>query len=416
MSKHGKKSVDAQRTFDREQLYAPHRGHRAREVDGHPQVRRDGRSGVPPRRRPPQGRPDDPRHRVAAARHRQERARAPCSPQGDAAREARGGGCRRRRLRRPHRADRGRLPRLRRRHRHPRPHGPGRQARPHPRAARPDAEPEDRHRHQRGRQDRRRVQGGQGRVPHRPLRQRARADRQGELRRHGAARELPRPCSTSCCGPSPRRPRAGTCKAVTTELDDGPGRARSTRAFTRIDEHARRRPRSTAHCSTTSSATDLRSLRGNGALRPTGRLRRTRRSRSDGTSRVSAASVPVRFSARGNTMARPEKVAVVDEIRTKLGGGRRDRAHRVPRADGPRAGRAARRRCARRAPSTRCSRTRWPAGRSRAAASTRSRRCSRARWRSRSCAATPPPRRRRCASSARTTRRWSSRAGCSASG
>ena len=39
-------------------------------------------------------------------------------------------------------------------------------------------------------QDRRRVQGGQGRVPHRPLRQRARADRQGELR-------VPTTCSSN---------------------------------------------------------------------------------------------------------------------------------------------------------------------------------------------------------------------------
>ena len=35
------------------------------------------------------------------------------------------------------------------------------------------------------------------------------------------------------------------------------------------------------------------------------------------------------------------------------------------------------------------------------------RRCSRARWRSRSCRATPPRRPRRCATSARTTRRSS---------
>ena len=59
---------------------------------------------------------------------------------------------------------------------------PGGQARPHARTARAHAQPEDGHRHQRRRQDRRGVQGGQGRVPHRPPRQRARADRQGELR------------------------------------------------------------------------------------------------------------------------------------------------------------------------------------------------------------------------------------------
>ena len=113
--------------------------------------------------------------------------------------------------------------------------------------------------------------------------------------------------------------------------------------------------------------------------------------------------VPCPLSARGNQMARPEKVAVVDEIRTKLGGGRRRGAHRVPRPDGPRAGRPARRRCARPAPSTRCSRTRWPAGPSRAAASTSIAVAVRGPGRrSRSCAATPRPRRRRCATSART--------------
>ena len=46
----------------------------------------------------------------------------------------------------------------------------------------PDAEPEDRHRHPGRRPRRRRVQGRQGRVPHRPLRQRARHHRQGQLR------------------------------------------------------------------------------------------------------------------------------------------------------------------------------------------------------------------------------------------
>ena len=50
----------------------------------------------------------------------------------------------------------------------------------------------------------------QGRVPHRPLRQRARADRQGQLRRRRRWSRTTTPCSTSCCGPSPRRRRAGT--------------------------------------------------------------------------------------------------------------------------------------------------------------------------------------------------------------
>ena len=71
--------------------------------------------------------------------------------------------------------------RLRRRHRHARPHAARRPARPHARPPGSDAEPEDRHRHRRGRQGRRRVQGRQGRVPHRSVRQHPRADRQGEL-------------------------------------------------------------------------------------------------------------------------------------------------------------------------------------------------------------------------------------------
>ena len=42
------------------------RGVRPREVAGEAQVRRDRRDRVAPRRRSPQGRPDDPRHRLAA--------------------------------------------------------------------------------------------------------------------------------------------------------------------------------------------------------------------------------------------------------------------------------------------------------------------------------------------------------------
>ena len=89
---------------------------------------------------------------------------------------------------------------------------------------------------------------------------------------------------------------------------------------------------------------------------------------------VSAAS---RFfvSRESARMARPEKVAVVEEIRTKFGGGRRDRPHRVPRPHRARAREPARRRCARPAPSTRSSRTRWRGGPSRRPASTSWRRC-----------------------------------------
>ena len=75
----------------------------------------------------------------------------------------------------------------------------------------PDAQPEDRHGHHRRRQGRRRVQGRQGRVPHRPLRQRARAARQGQLRARRAGGATSAPCSTSCSGRSRHRPRAATC-------------------------------------------------------------------------------------------------------------------------------------------------------------------------------------------------------------
>ena len=84
-------------------------------------------------------------------------------------------------------------------------------ARPGARPARADAEPEDRHRHQRRRPCGHRVQGRQGRVPHRPLRQHPRAARQGELRAAPRWRPTSGPCSTSCSGPSRRRPRGATC-------------------------------------------------------------------------------------------------------------------------------------------------------------------------------------------------------------
>ena len=196
----------------------------------------------PPRGRPPQGRPDDPRHGVVAARHRQDgpgrgvrhRRRGP---------RGRGGRRRHRRRRRPHRPGRGRLPRLRRGDRHPRPDGQGRQARPHARPAWPDAEPEDRHRHQRGGQDRRRVQGGQGRVPHRPLRQRARAGRQGELRDAGAARELPRGARRAAAGQAGRL--EGPVHPVGHgQLHDGPRACTSTRRSPG-SKRLRRCPRST---------------------------------------------------------------------------------------------------------------------------------------------------------------------------
>ena len=83
--------------------------------------------------------------------------------------------------------------------------------------------PKTGHGHARRRQGGRGVQGRQGRVPHRPVRQRARPARQGELRRGGARREL--------LGRARRDP-AGEAGVVEGPLpperepvvDDGPGR------------------------------------------------------------------------------------------------------------------------------------------------------------------------------------------------
>ena len=189
------------------------RGARAREGAGDAQVRRDGRGGVPARRRSPQGRPDDARHRVAAARHRQGRA---------------GRGVRRRRrgargARRPAPTSSapttssteieggfldfdvaiatpdlmgqvGKLGRVL---------GP-RGLMPNPKTGTVTTDVG---------KTVGRVQGRQGRVPHRPLRQRARADRQGELPDRVAARRTTTRCSTSCMRAKPASAKGRYLKA-----------------------------------------------------------------------------------------------------------------------------------------------------------------------------------------------------------
>ena len=141
------------RRYDRSPAARTRQGVRAGEVALDPQLRRD-------RSRSRSGSASTPARptRCCAARCRCRPARArtcasPCSPRAT------------RRTRRASagadvvgaddlvEAGRGRVPRLRRRDRDPRPHGPGRQARPGARSARPDAQPEDRNRHQRRRQD-----------------------------------------------------------------------------------------------------------------------------------------------------------------------------------------------------------------------------------------------------------------------
>ena len=80
MTKHGKKYTDAMRRYDRERVYAPAealdlvKSLATRKFDETVEV------GVPPRGRPPQGRPDDPRHRVAAATAPASRRGSWCSP------------------------------------------------------------------------------------------------------------------------------------------------------------------------------------------------------------------------------------------------------------------------------------------------------------------------------------------------
>ena len=112
---------------------------------------------------------------------------------GPAGPRRRGRRSRLRRRRRPRQESRGGgLDRLRRGDRHPADDGHGRQARPRARPAGQDAQPEGRHGHRRHREGGHRVQGGQGRVPHRPPGDRPHGDRQGQPRRRQTARQLHR--------------------------------------------------------------------------------------------------------------------------------------------------------------------------------------------------------------------------------
>ena len=169
------------------------------------------------------------------------------------------------------------------------------------------------------------VQGRQGRVPHRPLRQRARADRQGELRRR-------RRCSTNyhavldeLLRAKPASAKGRYLKAVTASSTMGPG----------VQDRPDRHPRSTSTSpaavvvafvrSTTSSATDLRSLRGNGRRSQAigDGARRTRRSRSTGRPACLRRPVPVRFCERQH------------DGETREGRGRRGDPHQARRRPTP---------------------------------------------------------------------------------
>ncbi len=108
---------------------------------------------------------------------------------GEKAKEAEAERRRLRRRRGPRGQGPGRLHGLRPRHRHARHDGPGRQARAHPRPARPHAEPQGRHGHVRREDGRVRGQGRQGRVPRREGGHRPRPHRQGLVHREGALRQ-----------------------------------------------------------------------------------------------------------------------------------------------------------------------------------------------------------------------------------
>ena len=156
----GKKLTDALKTLRPRPVLHADRGAGHRQDDGQGRLRRERRRRRAPRRRPAQGRPDGPRHRRPAGRHRQGRARRRVRRRRRRRRGARGRR-RHRRRRRPRRPGRGGQVRLRRGHRHARHDAARRPPRPGPRAPRPDAEPEDRHRHHRRRPGRaREFKGG----------------------------------------------------------------------------------------------------------------------------------------------------------------------------------------------------------------------------------------------------------------
>ena len=144
-----------------------------------------------------------------------------------------------------------------------------------------------------------RVQGRQGRVPHRPLRQRARADRQGQLPGRGARQELRR---------GARRDRAGQArggegpyiKGITTSSTMGPGVKISTdaRVEVRLSAVAKYPDRS---CEAELRRRSVRSRRlSHGSLAFAGTGARVRRgnSRSDVQTEVAA---PTTSSTRPST-------------------------------------------------------------------------------------------------------------------
>ena len=438
MAQHGKKYIDAAKRFDRETLHSP--GEALELVKSLAPAKFDEtvemavRLGVDPRKADqmvrgtvslPAGTGKDVRVAVFAAG---DAARRPATPAPTVGADDLAAQVERRHAR------------LRRGHRHARPDAAGRPARSGARPARPDAEPQDRHGHQRRGQGRQRVQGRQGRVPHRPLRQRPRAARQGQLRPRRPGRQLPGRASTSSSGPSRRRPRAATSADLALSSTMGPGikvdptacgppthrapRSESSRPPAEYDRPALWIARPLAADSlplASKSPTEpvlaetsgpLGSERAPGPpdeanLCHSRGVRVCGRPLSLSGTRPRRARVEVRWRTRDRRRSRwstrcaggstPPTAALLTEYRG---------LNVADIAD-------LRRALATPAATTRSTRTRWCASPPATSAS-RSRTCSRARRPSRSSTAIAVPWPRRCGTSPAPTRTWSSRAACSA--
>ncbi len=154
-------------------------------------------------------RPDGPRRRQPAQRHRQDRARGGLRPRRQG-RRGRGGRGRHRRRRGPDGDHPGRQDRLRPLHRHPRHDADRRPSGQGPGPAQPDAEPQGRHRDH-GREGGRR--GGQGRPGAVQGREGRRRSMPASARRPSTRPSWSRTCAPSsmrCRRPSRRAPRAPT--------------------------------------------------------------------------------------------------------------------------------------------------------------------------------------------------------------
>ena len=208
MAKHGKKFTAAAAQVE-DRPYTHRRGDSPDSEGEIRQVRRDGGAGDAARRRSEARGPDGPRHGRPSARPRQEQARA-----GDCRRrQAEGSDRRRRRLRRrrrDRREDPRRLDRLRRRGGDARHDARRRTPRQGARPARPDAEPEDRHRDAERRAGDQGDQGRQGGVPRRQDRHHPRAGRQDVVPDREPRRRTRTRSSTASSRRSRRRPRAST--------------------------------------------------------------------------------------------------------------------------------------------------------------------------------------------------------------